>query len=329
MAEILKITSERVDDIPLWLAQLERMGVQPLLDVYFPTHRNWVGLTLGWVTVIWLTHILSEANHRLNQVEPWAEQRLHTLRRCTGQPVHPLDLSDDRLAEVLEVLSHDAPWQAFEGAFTQPWLRVYDLQPERVRLDSTTASGYWRVTEDGLFQFGHSKDHRPDLPQVKVMLAVLDPLGLPVATDIVPGQRADDPLYLPAITRVRERVGRRGLLYVGDGQMGALETRASLQAGGDGYLCPWAESPAAGSRLGGRLGTCCQRTTALDAQHAPDRHRRTAADRRRLRTAGAPDRGGGWPHGRLDRTAAGGALAPTGRRRGDGAARAWPRRGLR
>ena len=241
MAEILKITTERVDDIPLLLAQLERMGVQPLLDEHFPTHGNWVGLSLGWVTVIWLTHILSEANHRLNQVEPWAEQRLHTLRSCTGQPVHPLDLSDDRLAGVLEVLSHDAPWQAFEGAFTQQLLRVYDLQPERVRLDSTTASGYWRVTEDGLFQFGHSKDHRPDLPQVKVMLSVLDPLGLPVATDIVPGQRADDPLYLPAITRVRESIGRRGLLYVGDCKMGALETRASLQAGGDCYLCPLAE----------------------------------------------------------------------------------------
>lgn len=188
-----------------------------------------------------MTHILSEADHRLNHVEPWAEQRLHTLRGSTGQRVHPLDLSDDRLAAVLEALSHDEEWQAFEGAFTQQLLRVYDLQPERVRLDSTTASGYWSVTEGGLFQFGHSKDHRPDLPQVKVMLAVLDPLGLPVATDIVPGQRADDPLYLPAITRVRESVGRRGLLYVGDCKMGALETRASLQAGGDFYLCPLSE----------------------------------------------------------------------------------------
>ena len=142
---------------------------------------------------------------------------------------------------MLEALSDDEPWQAFEGALTQQLLRVYDLQPERVRLDSTTASGYWSVTEDGLFQFGHSKDHRPDLPQVKVMLAVLDPLGLPVATDIVPGQRADDPLYLPAIARVRESLGRRGLLYVGDCKMGALETRAFLQAGGDAYLCPLAE----------------------------------------------------------------------------------------
>jgi transposase len=45
-----------------------------------------------------------------------------------------------------------------------------------------------------LFQFGHSKDHRPDLPQVKVMLSTLDPLGVPLATAVVPGHHADDPL---------------------------------------------------------------------------------------------------------------------------------------
>jgi transposase len=241
MAETLTILSERVDDIPLLVAQLERMGVPTLLDEHFPTHGNWVGLSLGWVSVVWLTHILSQANHRLNHVEPWAEKRLHILRGCTGQRVHPLDVSDDRLAAVLEALSEDIRWRAFEGALTQRLLRVYDLEPEHVRLDSTTASGYWRVTEEGLFQFGHSKDHRPDLPRVKVMLSALDPLGLPVATDIVSGQRADDPLYIPAVTRVWESLGRRGLLYIGDCKMGALETRAFLQAGGDYYLCPLSE----------------------------------------------------------------------------------------
>jgi transposase len=238
MSETFTVISERVDDLPLLLAQLERMGVQPLLDTHFPTHGNWTGLSLGWVGVLWLTHILSQADHRLNHVEPWAEQRLRTLRGCTGQLIHPLDVSDDRLAGMLEALSDDERWCTFEGALTQQLLRVYDLQPQRVRLDSTTASGYWRVTEDGLFQLGHSKDHRPDLPQVKVMLAALDPLGMPVATDVVPGQCADDPLYVPAITRVRTSVARRGLLYVGDCKMGALETRAVLQAGGDYYLCP-------------------------------------------------------------------------------------------
>jgi len=74
-----------------------------------------------------------------------------------------------------------------------------------------------------------------------VMVSALDPLGLPVATDVVPGQRADDPLYVPALTRVRASLERCGLLYGGDGKMGALETRAVLQAGGDYYLCPLSE----------------------------------------------------------------------------------------
>ena len=241
MAETLTIVSERVDDMPVLLAHLDRMGVQALLDEHFPTHGNWVGLSLGWVSVLWLTHILSEGDHRLNHVAPWAQQRLQTLRTCTGQPVHPLDVSDDRLAIVLEALSDDMRWSACEGALNQHALRVYDLQPACVRLDSTSASGYWSVTEDGLFQFGHSKDHRPDLPQVKIMVSALDPLGLPVATDVVPGQRADDPLYIPAITRVREGLGRQGLLYVGDCKMAALATRAFLHVGGDTYLCPLSE----------------------------------------------------------------------------------------
>jgi transposase len=267
MAEILSIVSERVDDTPVLLAHLERMGLQLLLDGHFPTHGNWVGLSLGWASVVWLTHILSEGDHRLNHVAPWATQRLHTLQECTGQPVHPLDVSDDRLATVLEALSVDTHWQAFEGALNQHTLRVYDLGAACVRLDSTTANGHWRVTEDGLFQFGHSKDHRPDLPQVKIMISALDPLGMPVATDVVPGQRADDPLYLPAITRVRDGLRRSGLLYVGDCKMAALETRAFLQAGGDYYLCPLSETPLSPAVLADYLAPVWTEEQALTLIH--------------------------------------------------------------
>lgn len=232
------IRSERVDDIPLLLEQVERMGIPRLLDAHVGQHGNWRGLSLGWVATVWLSHILSQADHRMNQVQAWAAQRLVTLRVCIGQAVRALDLSDDRLAAVVEALSDDGRWTAFETALTQQLVRVYELPVERVRLDSTTASGHHGVTEDGLFQFGHSKDHRPDLPQVKVMLSTLDPLGLPLATEVLPGDRADDPLYRPAIERVRASLEQRGLLYVGDAKMAALETRAQVQAGGDYYLCP-------------------------------------------------------------------------------------------
>src|SRR5215467_4515620 len=70
------------------------------------------------------------------------------------------------------------------------------------------------------------------------MQAVLDPLGMPLATDVVSGERADDPLYVPCIARVQASVGRRGLLYGGDCKLAARATRAFIAASGDFYLCP-------------------------------------------------------------------------------------------
>jgi transposase len=238
MNEIEPLTIERIDDVPLLLAQLERMQVARLLDQHFPTHGNWQGLSLGLVSVVWLSHILSEGDHWLNHVEPWAGGRLSCLQACLGQDVRSLDFSDDRLASILDYLSADESWQAFERELGQHLIRVYDLHPSRVRVDSTTVSGYVHPSPDGLFQFGHSKDHRPDLPQVKIKLSALDPLGLPLGVTIVSGQRADDGLYIPAIQQAQQTLGRKGLLYVGDCKMAALPTRAYVQQSGDYYLCP-------------------------------------------------------------------------------------------
>src|SRR5467141_2724775 len=238
MNEIQSIITERVDDVPLLLAQMERMGLAALLDAHFPTHGNWQGLTFGRVATIWLSSILSRGDHRLVHVEPWVAQRQSTLHRVTGEVVRAQEFSDDRLEIVLRLLSDDVHWTAFESALNQHLVRVYDLSIQRVHVDSTSASAYTSVSEEGLFQFGHSKDHRPDLPQVKVMQAVLDPLGMPLATDVVSGERADDPLYMPCIARVQASLGRHGLLYVGDCKMASRDTRARIAATGDFYLCP-------------------------------------------------------------------------------------------
>ena len=135
-------------------------------------------------------------------------------------------------------MSEDEPWHRFEAELGGHLVRVYDDQAEGVRLDPTTASGYCGVSEDGLFQWGHSKNKRPDLAQVKIMLATLDPLALPIATEVLSGEKADDPLYVPAIKRVRETLLKKGLLYIGDCKMAALATRGYVAAVGDYYLCP-------------------------------------------------------------------------------------------
>jgi transposase len=217
---------------------MQRMGLPTLLDIHFPTHGNWTGLSLGWVITIWLSSILSRGDHRMVHVEPWVAHRLWTLGATTGQAVTRLDFTDDRLESVLRYLRDDTRWAAFESALNQHTVRVYDLAPARVHVDSTSASVYATVSEGGLFQFGHSKDARPDLPKIKVIQDVLYHMGMPLVTDVVSGERADDPLYLPCIARVQASVGRHGLVYVGDCKMAARETRARIAAAGDCSLCP-------------------------------------------------------------------------------------------
>nr|WP_200283176.1 hypothetical protein [Rhabdochromatium marinum] len=230
---------ERVDDIPLLLAQLAKMKVVSLLDKHFPTHGNWQGLSLGRV-VVWLAYILSEGDHRLNAVQGWVAGLMMTLRLCLGIPgMRELDVSDDRLGLVLDhVGGNDAAWEAYERAQNAQLLRVYDLKARRVRIDSTTAKSYVDVTPKGLFQFGHSKEHRPDLVQLKVNQSALDPLGLPLSTPVVSGEQADDPLYVPEIRKVQATLQRPGVLYVGDCKMAALATRADVAGCHDRYLCP-------------------------------------------------------------------------------------------
>lgn len=149
MSKTLNVINERVDDIPLLTAFLKQMGVQSLLDQHFPTHGNWQGLSLGWVAVVWLSYILSQADHRLSHVQPWAEKRLETLRSCTTDTLRALDFTDDRLQAVLRYLSDDGSWLEFERELGSQLVQVYALKPRTARLDSTTASTYCGINPDG------------------------------------------------------------------------------------------------------------------------------------------------------------------------------------
>jgi transposase len=251
--ENVEVRTERVDDIPLLLAQMEKLGVAEVLDEHIKAHGLRQGLSIGQVVTVWLSYILSQGDHRKSYLEGWAEERLETLSYCLGTAVEGRDVNDDRLTDVLRELSDDEQWSACEQSLNARSLRVYRLTPQTVRLDSTTVSSYGCVDENGLLQFGHSKDRRPDLPQVKVATTTLDPLGMPLCTLVVSGEKADDPLYEPLIKEVRASLGQGGLLYVGDSKMAAITTRAALAGGGDYYLCPLAKAQVSDEQLSGYL----------------------------------------------------------------------------
>jgi hypothetical protein len=73
------------------------------------------------------------------------------------------------------------------------------------------------------------------------MLSVLDPPGLPVAIQIVSGERADDLLSRPAIAQVSQ----------------SPDTRACVQVQQDFYVCPLAAKRLPGEVLEAYLRPVC------------------------------------------------------------------------
>jgi transposase len=239
MKEELSITTERIDDLVVLLKLMQQMDLPAILDRHLPRHWLQQGLSWGWTATIWLAHIVSQGDHRKLTVRDWVRQAHNTLEQVTGLDIRETDFTDDRLTIVLRHLSDATRWQAIEQDLGQHLVRVYALEEQPIRVDATTVSGYRDGGEESLWQFGYSKDD-PSLRQIKAMMATLDPLGLPLALEVVSGEQADDPLYVPTIDRVLACLGQTGLLFVGDSKMSALATRAHLQRQGQYYLTPLA-----------------------------------------------------------------------------------------
>jgi transposase len=230
---------EVVADLPVLWAILQRLDLPAILDRHFPAPPHWKGpLSPGEILAVWLVFLLSQGDHCLNHVLPWVARHQLTLSALLGKPVLPGYFHDDRLADCLGRLATSGRFGDLERDLNQQTIRVYRLPTDTVRIDTTTANSYAdSLSERGLLPFGHSKDD-PDRPQLKIAAAVLDPLGMPLATAVVPGNSTDDPLYVPAIAAVRQSLGVGGRTYVGDCKMAALATRAFVAEGGDFYLCP-------------------------------------------------------------------------------------------
>jgi transposase len=235
------LVHERVDDIPLLIGLLQRLHFAEVLNRHLDSHGNHRGLSNGTLATVWLAFILCMGDHRKSTVEAWVEKHHDTLARLLEVTIRPTDFTDDRLGIVLKYLGSESSWNDIEEDLWRENMQVLppgDAEPMSVRVDATTVTGYHAVTEEGLMQLGHSKDHRPDLGQFKLMAAAVQPGGGMVATSIHSGESADDPLYVPIIRRVRQILKTTGVLYSGDCKMAASKIRADIAFHRDEYLTP-------------------------------------------------------------------------------------------
>jgi transposase len=84
---------------------------------------------------------------------------------------------------------------------------------------------------DTLGQYGHSKDHRPDLKQM-VVAAVLDGEGRPLCCELWPGNTTDVTTLVPIVDRLQSRFGIRRVCIVADRGMVSQKTIEALESAG-------------------------------------------------------------------------------------------------
>jgi hypothetical protein len=119
----------RVDELPLLQHIIRDLGVKDGIDSVLGAHGNWTGISIGTITEYWLCYILSECDHRLQNVEDWSESRLPLLQILSGEnDLCSLDFSDDKLGLLLEKLGDCVAWGEIEAEISKNCLSVYRLE---------------------------------------------------------------------------------------------------------------------------------------------------------------------------------------------------------
>ena len=139
---LLKISSERVDDIPVILAWLDQMEITKWIDECLARpHGNHQELSYGQLSVLLLTYIISQADHRLCAIEGWVNRHRQVLELSTQLSIGDKNVSDDRLVRVVEELGLQSnACCEIDVKLGQHLIRAYELPTDVTRIDTSSYS---------------------------------------------------------------------------------------------------------------------------------------------------------------------------------------------
>jgi hypothetical protein len=184
----------------------ERQGMPEILERF--THGRKFGFDPERVAFALALQRLCEPGSDLQGSE-WVKDQeglpevaLHQMYRTAGW-----------LYEVREELERDLFFRD-RDLFTQ--------ELDLVFLD-TTSTYIYRDEETKFCKRGYSRDHRPDLPQLVLCVAV-DGRGWPVAWEVFPGNTADKDAFVKVIEVLRTRFKIRRVIVVADRGMISKDT---------------------------------------------------------------------------------------------------------
>jgi len=203
-----KITYQ-IGGLHLVLSYLERIGLAEAVNRVCPRTGE---LSEGSViSVLVINRLLAPC--ALRHVAEWVEKTgLHLL---LGIP-DPRLLNYDRLSDaLLAIYPH---WQTIAAEVTLQAVEAFQLKVKTIHYDLTSVFFHGAYEGSAWVDFGYSRDHRPDKPQVNIGLSATadGEVVLPGGSDIHPGSTNDATTTVSAHEQLHKLFQRSDILVTGD-----------------------------------------------------------------------------------------------------------------
>jgi transposase len=241
-APTFELVTHRLGPLPLVNHFLDQLGLDALLDRFVPTTDGRCQLGYGKAIGVLVRSLLVER-------EPI--YRHHETVRTFACEVFRLDpqeivlLRDDHLGRSLDRL-FDADRGTLMTELVVTMSRRFQVRLDELHNDSTTVrvtGQYRRATGRSIrgrrapwITYGYSKDHRPDLKQLLVVLTSTRDGAIPVAFRSADGNTNDTTTHLETWEELCRAIGRADFLYVADSKLCATEVMETIDRRGGRFI---------------------------------------------------------------------------------------------
>jgi transposase len=233
------LQTERLGPLPIINHFMQRIGLEDALNRHVPSDLR-CAVTHARALGVLLRSIIIEREPIYRQQETVHEFGNGMFGINAEEMGH---LSDDRIGRALDRL-FDADRAALLTDVVVAVGQHFGVKYDEFHNDSTSISfcGSYRVASGRKIRgrtapaitYGHSKDHRPDLKQLLLILTMTADGNVPVAFRCTDGNASDARTHIETWNTLRTVAGRADFLYVADSKLCSREDMDYIDRAGGG-----------------------------------------------------------------------------------------------
>lgn len=235
--ELERIITHKIGSGPILKHFIERMGIARIIDEMVDTHPNREAITHG-EAVAGLVAYLIQGGKALYRVEQWAYD--DSVADIMFPQYQSSDWTDDRLDDTLDAI-YSAGLEGIQGAISANIVSEFGISLNEIHYDTTTVSlyGVYETRDENqavVITYGYSKDHRPDLRQIKVGLAISGDGNVPLISNTHDGNTSDSVIPVSYWKRLKQIADTRDFVFIGDCKLASKSNMLDIAESGGCFL---------------------------------------------------------------------------------------------